>query len=99
MSPPKRMAFAVTVLLLLPQFLLAQFNADDQQRSGADDSHKLLTRAQSGSVRDQLLLGEAYATGFGLPKDLKQAVKWFHRAADTINNLTSQSGRSIVTTL
>jgi len=38
------------------------------QPSGTEPSLGVFARAQSGSVPDPLLLGRAYANGFGVPK-------------------------------
>jgi len=61
--------------------MLAQFHTDDHQPAGTGFSYQLLARAQAGSRQDQLLLGQAYAKGLGVPRDLKQSALWLRRAA------------------
>jgi TPR repeat protein len=42
----------------------------------------LLDKAKSGDAASQVLLGESYASGSGVERDLKLAAEWYRRAAD-----------------
>ena len=43
---------------------------------------KALVKAKAGDASAQLNLGTMYLTGEGVLKDVKEAVKWFRKAAD-----------------
>ena len=42
----------------------------------------LLAKANSGDTASQVLVGESYAAGNGVTKDLNQAAVWYRKAAD-----------------
>jgi hypothetical protein len=42
----------------------------------------LLAKANAGDVAAQVLVGESYAAGKGVERDLKQAAEWYKKAAD-----------------
>jgi hypothetical protein len=42
----------------------------------------VLDKAKSGDTASQVLVGESYASGSGVERDLKQAAVWYRRAAD-----------------
>jgi hypothetical protein len=42
----------------------------------------LLAKANAGDAVSQVLVGESYASGIGVTRDLKQAAEWYRRAAD-----------------
>jgi len=44
--------------------------------------NKFLPLANQGNAEAQLELGLMYADGQGVPRDYKEAVKWFRLAAD-----------------
>lgn len=68
------MLVAATVLLLAyGQRVLAQ-------RAGIDAA--LLGKASSGDTAAQVAVGEAYAAGSGVEKDLKLAAEWYRKAAE-----------------
>jgi TPR repeat protein len=41
----------------------------------------LLAKANAGDAAAQVLMGESYATGKGVPRDLNQAAEWYRKAA------------------
>ena len=48
----------------------------------ADDIAALRAKAEKGDAEAQTILGEKYFFGIGVPKDLREAAKWFWIAAD-----------------
>jgi hypothetical protein len=42
----------------------------------------LLASANAGDAASQVLVGESYAAGKGVTRDLKQAAEWYRKAAD-----------------
>src|SRR6266849_2405467 len=72
-----------SLLLLINSMSLAQttIRSSESLLSTELVAH-LLTRGESGSPRDQFLLGQAYAKGLGVRQDLAQAFVWCRRAAD-----------------
>jgi len=42
----------------------------------------LLARANAGDAVSQVLVGESYASGNGVTRDLKQAAEWYRKAAE-----------------
>jgi len=42
----------------------------------------LLAKANSGDAASQVQVGESYASGEGVARDLKQAAEWYRKAAD-----------------
>ena len=50
--------------------------------AAADDLEALRAKAEKGDVKAQTILGEKYYFGIGVPKDLREAAKWFWIAAD-----------------
>jgi TPR repeat protein len=62
---------------------LAQATGDQpaaQQPAGIESA--LLAKASAGDAPSQVLVGEAYAAGKGVPRDYKLAADWYHKAAD-----------------
>jgi TPR repeat protein len=49
---------------------------------GRDELSALRQKAQQGNAVAQLDLGRALYNGTGVPKDYKEAVKWFRLAAE-----------------
>ena len=45
-------------------------------------SKDLLSRAESGSARDEFFVARAYGSGSGVKQDYAQALYWYKRAAD-----------------
>ena len=50
--------------------------------SADDDLAALRTKARSGDAEAQFELGSMYFFGIGIPGDDREAVKWFHKAAE-----------------
>jgi hypothetical protein len=50
------------------------------QTSGIDPA--LVARASAGNAAAQVRVGECYAAGQGVARDLQQAAEWYRRAAD-----------------
>lgn len=46
------------------------------------DAEKLRREAEQGDPHAQVLLGVTYRTGKGVPQDLAEAAKWYHKAAE-----------------
>lgn len=44
-------------------------------------SYDLLTRAETGDVSAQMMLGDMFAAGEGVPQDYAEAVRWYRLAA------------------
>lgn len=44
-------------------------------------SYDLLTRAETGDVSAQVMLGDMFAAGEGVPQDYVEAVHWYRQAA------------------
>lgn len=53
------------------------------QRTGIDPA--LLDKANGGDTAAQVRLGEIYAAGNGVARDLKQAAEWYRKAAEKGN--------------
>jgi len=53
------------------------------QTAGIDAA--LLAKAKSGDAASQVLVGESYASGSGVERDLNLAAEWYRRAADKGN--------------
>ena len=76
----KRSLFAllgVSVLLTVPILSFAQGNATEPQ-----EIRELRAKAASGDAAAQYDLGRRYYEGEGIPKNYREAVKWYRRAAD-----------------
>src|SRR5215467_2931219 len=43
---------------------------------------RLLERAQRGHLQEQLEVARAFQLGLGVERDLAEAARWFHKAAD-----------------
>jgi hypothetical protein len=71
----KQFAFAAT--------LAAAMVAAHGQTAGIDPA--LLARANGGDAAAQVLVGESYAAGKSVARDLIEAAKWYKKAADTGN--------------
>jgi TPR repeat protein len=67
-------------LLLLAAIIPSVLATAFAQASNIDPA--LLSRANAGDAAAQTLVGESYATGKCVPRDLKQAAVWFRKAAD-----------------
>src|SRR5215472_14409348 len=52
---------------------------------GIPFSNHLLERARSGHVQEQLDVARAFQLGIGVDRDLAEAARWFHKAADQGN--------------
>jgi TPR repeat protein len=63
-------------------FALGMLSAQ-AQTAGIDPG--LLARANTGDAAAQVQVGESYAAGKGVAKDLIEAAKWYRKAADTGN--------------
>ncbi|MFB3844170.1 MAG: tetratricopeptide repeat protein [Candidatus Cloacimonadaceae bacterium] len=75
----KRMLF----FILTVTFLILNLNAEIESAGLIVDAvGRLISQAQQGEPVAQYQLGEAYYYGKGLPKDYKEAVKWFRMAAE-----------------
>ena len=75
---------AATVLVFSATLLgWGQDNASEAaaQLTSPDEVSAAVQKAKHGDVQSQNLLGMAYATGSGVPKDEEEAAKWFKKAA------------------
>jgi TPR repeat protein len=72
------LVFASALVPALPQATSDQ--AANSQASGIDAA--LLAKAKAGDAPSQVLVGEAYAAGKGVPRDYKQAADWYRKAAE-----------------
>ena len=76
----------LVLLLLFASALVpasAQATTDQaatSQPAGIDPA--LLAKAKAGDAPSQVLVGEAYATSKGIPRDYKQAADWYRKAAE-----------------
>lgn len=52
----------------------------EAQQAGIDAA--LLAKANTGDVAAQVAVGESYASGTGVARDLKLAAEWYRKAAD-----------------
>ncbi len=50
--------------------------------SQSKKSEELLRRAHRGDAKAQYFLGTMYDFGAGVPRDYKEAVKWYRKAAE-----------------
>jgi len=55
--------------------------ADDKQRSSQRYVELMLKAAEAGHAKARTNIGYAYAAGEGVPRDPKEAVRWFRMAA------------------
>lgn len=72
------LVFASALVPALPQATSDQ--AANSQASGIDAA--LLAKAKAGDAPSQVVVGEAYAAGKGVPRDYKQAADWYRKAAE-----------------
>jgi len=70
----------VLATVLSPALLPALAQTAAPQGAGIDPA--VLARAGSGDAAAQVLVGESYAAGNGVVKDLKQAADWYRKAAE-----------------
>lgn len=59
---------------------------NNEENSAEEDSRiirGMVFRAESGSVDDQIMLGNTYRAGYRVRRDMKQAEYWYQQAADT----------------
>ena len=70
---------AICVFVLVSGTLCAQ---DRSLSSRSTEFRRLLSQAQQGNLKAQLLVGEAYRTGEGTPRDPGESVRWYSRAAN-----------------
>lgn len=71
-------------LLCINQAVIADFKtAGDAYKEGDYETaaREFLPLAESGDHRAMYALGSMYAAGHGVPMDLKEALKWFRKAA------------------
>jgi TPR repeat protein len=71
---------------LLPALLIlataAQVEAQNTKQPTNAAIAKLIKQAESGDATAQRKLGRAYEFGERVPKDKKEAVRWFSKAAE-----------------
>jgi uncharacterized protein len=72
----RRCCKQVALTMILGYVLLPIF----AQTAGIDP--ELLAKAKSGDAASQVLVGESYASGSVVERNLKQAAEWYRRAAD-----------------
>jgi TPR repeat protein len=77
------MVQVVCALALASGVAPAQNNAFPSHSSQAREFNKLLSQAEHGNTRAQILVGEAYRKGDGTPADVNESVRWFSRAANS----------------
>jgi len=87
-------------LLVLSVIGVSAAETSDQHLAKISYSKSLLSRAESGSPRDEYLLGQTYATGAGVQQNEEQAVYWYRRAANhgddnAINEMGRRYGEGI----
>ncbi|MGD0095406.1 MAG: tetratricopeptide repeat protein [Terracidiphilus sp.] len=73
----KRLVLPTT---LVPALLAVVVPTAASQSSGINPA--LLTKANAGDPAAQIGVGESYAAGNGIPRDLKLAADWYRRAAE-----------------
>jgi TPR repeat protein len=66
--------------LVLTMMLATALLPVSAQTAGIDAA--LLARANAGDAAAQVLVGESYAAGKGVERDLKQAAEWYRKAAE-----------------
>jgi len=72
------------ILLALLAFLLwSAFAGMTSEEVKAFEGYK--TKAENGDASAQYILGDCYASGKGVARDLSEAVKWYRKAADQGN--------------
>jgi uncharacterized protein len=79
----RSMVRVVCALALASGVAQAQNNAFPTHSSQAQRFNKLLSEAEHGNTRAQILVGEAYRTGDGIPADVNESLRWFSRAANS----------------
>ena len=72
------MKSAIIILLTL---CLAGCSSTSQQTGDAKKVEETLKNSREATIRQQHNLGVLYANGEGVKQDFKEAVKWFHKAA------------------
>ena len=70
--------YLMTATLFVIGQLLTSFAANSRTLSLQD----LLKKAEQGDAQAQYNLGECYADGAGVAKDVAEAVKWYRKAAE-----------------
>jgi len=79
LRPRAAVLFAALCLASAPAF-----SQGDPLQNKTMTNH-LLDRAQSGHVQEQLVVARAFQLGLGVDRDLVEAARWFHKAADRGN--------------
>ena len=72
---------AIWMMALASALLPSAAQTAGSQNSGIDAA--LLAKARAGDAAAQVLVGESYAAGKGVERDLKQAAEWYRKAAET----------------
>jgi TPR repeat protein len=67
-------------ILFAPALTLAFAQTADTQLSGIEAA--LHAKANAGDAASQVAVGECYAAGKDVPRDLKAAAEWYRKAAD-----------------
>jgi TPR repeat protein len=70
----------IVSIALVASALLASGQATSPQQAGIDPA--VLAKANGGDTAAQVAVGEIYAEGKGVARDLKLAAEWYQRAAD-----------------
>jgi TPR repeat protein len=79
----KQWNHALWMMALASALLPAFTQTAGAQSSGIDAA--LLASANAGDAAAQVLVGESYAAGKGVERDLKQAAEWYRKAAEKGN--------------
>lgn len=76
----KTTATSVRDRLALGMLMVAGLTPGAAQTAGIDAT--LLAKANGADAKAQVLVGESYAAGKGVPQDYKQAAYWYRKAAE-----------------
>ncbi len=75
MKKPFRLIVLISIILSFVSYNLPKTYADDELQQLRKD-------AEQGNVNAQARLGYMYQFGKGIPRDYKEAIKWYRKAAD-----------------
>ena len=67
--------------LMLSPFIAALASAEPEDSAAGDTLAQWMPRAERGEAQAQYLVGNAFFTGHGAPKEYKQAAEWLRKAA------------------
>ncbi|MBI4164863.1 MAG: sel1 repeat family protein [Acidobacteria bacterium] len=76
------LVFCVSVSARLPAQEQLETMREEASKLTKQDIPELVRKAEAGDIKAQLLLGNAYARGFGVRQKFPEAAQWFRKSAE-----------------